>query len=244
MLLGATHPLVGSPYLSTLDEQQRAIAARVAYRSLCAHGAVSINGGELPDALVTVLEVRENARQVLLVSKSTADVGVLRYYHFGPGEVVIEDVSDDGIHDFTVIREDEVLPELEAFCTVAGSADTPGEPATLAPGSFRVAQSAARGAGIARLDATVWRADSADPGNPPVLGFLLGTAGSWCSQRALQADPRPDAATELRPIAASQVGELIARELLDLPRNDTTVPRSAITRDASEPDPPPRHRRC
>ena len=221
MLLGATHPLVDSPYLSTLDEGQRAIAARVAYRSLCAHGAVSINGGELPDALVTVLEVRESARQVLLVSKSTADVGVLRYHHFGTSEVVIEDVSDDGIHDFHVMTEADVLPELEAFCRVAPSVDAPGGSLSLAghvasPGELSAGESGdglASGDGIARLDATVWRAAAADPGNPKVLHFLLGTAGSWCSRGSLESDV--GSGTELRPIAASEVCEVIERELLD-----------------------------
>jgi hypothetical protein len=220
MLLSAGHPLVDTPYLSTLDEAQRTVATEVAYRSLCSHGAVAINGGagmELPETVVTVLQMRASARQILLVSKSTADVEVLRYHHFGSDSVVLEDVSDDGIHDFRVIREDDLHPELEAFCTVVGSVDARGEPITLTEGSFRPRESVSDvwGEGVAQFDATIWRAGAADPGNPLVIGFVLGTTGSWCSQRSLQSES--GSGVELLPIAASQVSDVIVRELLDPP---------------------------
>lgn len=219
LLFSAHHPVVDAPYLSGLDEAQRQVAVQVAYRSLCAHGAVAVNGGsgmELPESVVTMLQVRASARSALLISKATAEIGVLRYHHLGSDVVVIEDVTDDGMHEFRLTEPEKLPDEVDAFCTVDGVADGHGDPVTLTVASFTAGDLAQDlwGEGVAQFDATVWRA-TRDPDHDQVLlGILLGTAGSWASRRLLVPQEAGDRLIEMRPARATGVGEYILEELL------------------------------
>lgn len=219
MLFSADHPVVDAPYLSGLDEAQRRLAAQIAYRSLCAHGVVAVDGGkgmELPESVVTMLQVRSSARSALLISKATAEVGVLRYHHLGSDVVVIEDVTDDGIHDFRLIEPEKLPDEVDAFCTVEGAADGNGEPVTLTVASFAAGDLAQDlwGKGVAQFDATVWRAVPDPARHQVLLGVLLGTVGSWSSRRLLVPREGGDRLIEMQPAQAAGVGDYILRELL------------------------------
>ncbi|GGB39963.1 hypothetical protein GCM10011492_33470 [Flexivirga endophytica] len=218
-LFGAEHPVVDAPYLSGLDEAQRQLAVQVAYRSLCSHGAVAVNGGtgmELPESVVTMLQVRSSAKVALLISKSTGDIGVLRYHHFGADVVVIEDVTDDGAHQFRLISHDELPDEIDAFCAVDGAADGHGASLTLTADSFASGRLARDlwGEGVAQFDATVWRATSDGSDGQLLLGFLLGTSGSWSSRRVLAPLEGGEQLVQVEPVQARQVGDLIIKELL------------------------------
>lgn len=228
LLFSADHPAVDAPYLSGLDETQRQLAAQVAYRSLCAHGAVAVDGGkgmELPESVVTTLQVRACAASALLISKTTARIGVLRYHHLGKDVVVIEDVTGDGIHEFRLTEPEQLPDEVHAFCAVEGAADGHGEPVTLAAESFAAGDLARElwGQGVAQFDATVWRAKP-DPGRGRVLlGVLLGTAGSWCSRRVLvPGDEGGDSLIEMQPARVTEVGDYILGELLGAQGDDAT----------------------
>lgn len=219
LLLSADHPIVDAPYLSGLDEAQRRLAAQVAYRSLCAHGAVAVDGGkgmELPESVVTMLQVRGSARSALLISKATAEVGVLRYHHLGTDMVVIEDVTDDGIHEFRLVEAERLPDEVDAFCTVHGVADGHGEPVSLTVASFTAGDLAQElwGDGVAQFDATVWRAVPDPSREQLLLGVLLGTDGSWSSRRSLVSQEEGDRIIEMRPTEAAGVGDYILGELL------------------------------
>ncbi|MFC6707743.1 hypothetical protein [Flexivirga alba] len=227
MLFSADHPVVDAPYLSGLDETQRELAAQIAYRSLCAHGAVAVDGGkgmELPESVVTMLQVRASATSALLISKATAEVGVLRYHHLGRDVVVIEDVTDDGIHEFRLIEPEKLPDEVDAFCTVQGAADGQGEPVTLTVEAFAAGDLARElwGEGVAQFDATVWRA-APDPARGQVLlGVLLGTDGSWSSRRLLVPNEGGDSLIEMQPARAAEVGDFILGELLGAEGGDVT----------------------
>ena len=218
LLLGAQHPVVDSPYLNTLPPQQRELAAQVAYRSLCSHGAVAVDGGagmELPESYVTLLQLRAAADSALVVSKATPERGVMRYHHLGGDTVVLEDVSDAGAHEFRLIPRTSVAESLRLFCHVDGAADGHGGPVTLTQASFVDGEAATElwGTGLAQFDATVWRRrpDTAEPA--PLLGFLLGSRGSWGVQRGQAIG---DAATvRLTPLPADAVGDTILTGLLD-----------------------------
>lgn len=218
LLLGADHPVVDTPYLSSLQPAQRALAAQVAYRSLCSHGAVAVDGGagmELPESYVTMLRLRAAATSVLVVSKATVDAGIMRYHHLGDDTVVLEDVSDAGAHEFRLVDHRNLVDALRSFCTVDGAADGAGEPVLLRERSFAGGDSAAElwGDGVAQFDATVWRAAASSHRPAPVLGFLLGSSASWHVHRV--AGPGQDDGTvELTPIRATDVAEAIARTLL------------------------------
>lgn len=219
LLFSATHPVVDAPYLTGLDEGQRRLAVQVAYRSLCAHGAVAVDGGEgmeLPETIVAMLQVRASARSVLLISKATADVGVLRYHHLGSDIVVLEDVTDDGMHEFRLTDPEKLPDEVDAFCAVEGVADGHGDPVMLTVGSFTAGDLAQElwGEGVAQFDATVWRAAPDATHQQVLLGVLLGTAGSWSSRRSLVPDEGDDRVIEMQPARVAGVGDFIVDELL------------------------------
>ncbi len=226
-LFSADHPVVDAPYLSGLDETQRQLAVQIAYRSLCAHGVVAVNGGlgmELPESVVTMLQVRASATSALLISKTTAEIGVLRYHHLGTDVVVIEDVTDDGMHEFRLIEPEKLPDEVDAFCTVQGVADGRGEPAKLTVASFAAGDLAREmwGEGVAQFDATVWRA-TPDPARGQVLlGVLLGTNGSWSSRRSLVPNEPGDRLIEMQPARVAEVGDFILEELLGAEGRDVT----------------------
>lgn len=225
LLFDAVHPVVDAPYLSGLDDKQRHLAVQIAYRSLCSHGAIAVDGGtgmELPETVVTMLQVRASATSTLLISKTTPGVGVLRYHHLGAEVVVIEDVTDDGMHEFRLIDPDTLSEEVDAFCTVEGAADGRGEPVTLTVASFAAGELARDlwGEGVAQFDATVWRAVPDDTREQLLLGILLGTVGSWSSRRVLVPEESADRLIELHPAGALQVGDYILRELLGVEGSD------------------------
>jgi len=218
LLLGADHPVVDLPYLGTMDPAQRELAAQVAYRSLCSHGAIAVDGGtglELPESYVTMLRLRADATSVLVVSRATVDAGVMRYHHLGADTVVLEDVSDAGAHVFRMIARAEVDRALQEFCAVPDAADGAGEPVVVTQQSFRAGESAARlwGRAVAQFDATVWRADGA--AEVPVLGYLAGTAGSWCVRPSATAEQGAPM-VHLAPIRADSIADSILAALVRL----------------------------
>lgn len=220
LLFGAEHPIVDAPYLSRLDDTHRQVAIEVAFRSLCSHGAVAVNDGtgmELPESVVTMLQIRSCATAALVINKSIADVGVLRYHHFGADQILLEDVTDAGAHQFRLVEPADLQAEIEAFCTVAGAADGHGGPVPLSADSVESGQltSDLWGEGIAQLQATLWRADHGEGDGLLVLGFLLGTAGSWSSRRLV--DPlrsHGDEEVVLDPVRVVDIGERMLVDLL------------------------------
>lgn len=216
LLLGADHPAVDMPYLSPLDPAQREFAAQIAYRSLCSHGAIAVDGGtglELPESYVRMLRLRADASSVLVVSKATVDTGVMRYHHLGADTIVLEDVSDAGAHVFRLLPRAELAASVRRFCTVDGAADGAGEPVALTEASFAAGECAAQlwGVGLAQFDATVWRADGT--AGIPVVGYLAGSAGSWSIRRGATTDQAAPA-VELAPIRASSIADSILGALV------------------------------
>lgn len=232
MLLGADHPVVDTPYLSSLEPAHRELATQVAYRSLCSHGAIAVDGGvglELPESYVTMLQLRAGATSILVVSKATADTGVMRYHHLGADTVVLEDVSDAGAHVFRLVPRADLERSLRAFCAVAGAADGSGEPVVLTQQSFTAGDAAAQlwGDGLAQFDATVWRADG--DGSVPVLGYLAGTAGSWSVQRRPAGDEAVPA-VQLEPIRVSSIADRILAGFVDGEGEDPQHPEWHLMR--------------
>ncbi|WP_265447498.1 hypothetical protein [Flexivirga meconopsidis] len=207
VLMGATHPAVAAPFLDGLDPAGRQLAAQVAYRSLCAHGLEPTADGAalvVPDGVVSMMQVRAAAGEVLFVSRTTSHGQVVRYHHFGDQIVVLEDVAADGVHDFALVDRARLTDALRTFVSADGAIDGTGEPVVIAPDDLSAGRvdDARWGEIVVHLDATVWRADPRAGTDPPVLlGFLLGTAGSWCS-RNVMGDPAP---VELHPVRVSEV---------------------------------------
>ncbi|MBB2890867.1 hypothetical protein [Flexivirga oryzae] len=232
LLLGAEHPAVDTPYLSSLEPAHRQLAAQVAYRSLCSHGAIAVDGGvglELPESYVTMLRLRAGASSILVVSKATVDAGLMRYHHLGADTIVLEDVSDAGAHLFRLAPRADLRRSLRAFCSVPGAADGSGETITLTEASFTAGASGAQlwGDGLAQFDATVWRAGGA--GAAPVLGHLAGTHGSWSVHRP--ATPQQQVATvELRPIRVDSIADSILGTFVDDEGDDPERPEWHLMR--------------
>ncbi|RNI23278.1 hypothetical protein EFY87_07585 [Flexivirga caeni] len=231
LLLGAEHPVVDAPYLNTLQPAERALAARVAYRSLCSHGAIAVDDGsglELPESHVTMLQLRAAATTVLVVSRATMCDGVMRYHHLGADRMVVEDVSDAGAHEFRLVPQHALAATLRQFCAVDGAADGHGPPVTVTEAGFATGDAAAElwGEGLAQFDATVWRADPSHTAPAPVLGYLLGTGGSWRVDRDGLAGGAA-ATVRLTAVGAAEVADSILHTLLTDPAGASTVGEGA-----------------
>lgn len=227
LLLGAEHPVVDMPFVCTLDAEGRQLAAQVAYRSLCCHGAVPAGHGsglEVPEAVVDLLRARATAATVLVVGRATPTAGVLRYHHVGSHGVVVEDVTDDGTHAFRQFEHGDLAADLRDFCATRGVVEGRGEPIALTEEAFVAGEHGGRlwGEGIAQFNATVWRCGPSAEGEPDAVRsgasivFVLGTRGSWWGHRGDTAD---GPAVELTPIAPSSVSSVILRELLPDPQS-------------------------
>lgn len=217
LLMNAAHPAVATPYLDGLDAGEQRTAVDVAFRALRAHGLQTSTDGAglvLPEEVVSMLQVRESAATILFVSKVTRDGQVVRYHHLGTGTMVVEDVDEQGIHDFSVLRASDVSASLGAWIDTAGAADGHGDAITLdatPPADGQAGSQGPWGEVVAQIDATVWRS-TVEKGceSTELVGFVLGDRGSWMSRTvAGQAGP-----ARLQPVRTEQVAEQIAH-LLD-----------------------------
>ncbi|TWE12245.1 hypothetical protein [Rudaeicoccus suwonensis] len=217
LLMNAAHPAVATPYLDGLDAGEQRTAVDVAFRALRAHGLQTSTDGAglvLPEEVVSMLQVRESATTIVFVSKVTRGGQIVRYHHLGTDTMVVEDVDEQGVHDFSVLRADDLTASLNAWLASEGAVD--GQGGTIAVGVAAAAGDLADaqdpwGEVVAQIDATVWRS-SRETSCPPgeLIGFVLGTRGSWMSRtRVGRSVP-----VQLEPVRVTQVAEHIAH-LLD-----------------------------
>ena len=202
LVMNALHPAVTTPYLDEVPQEQHRLVAQTAYRSLRAHGVERTDDGAglvLPEAVVSMLQVRAAAGQVLVISHSRPSGVGVRYHHIGAEIVVLEDVSTDGDHDFALVDRAGLRAGIGEFVadlladpapsTVSLAPPRPvdgsGPPVCLSPAALAegAVDESRWGQVLLQLDTTCWSATCEDP--PTLLGFLLGSAGTWCSRNVV-----------------------------------------------------------
>lgn len=215
VLLGAEHPLVHLPHHARLAAAEQARAVVGALRGLRARGHEVDSDRRtiaLPQYLGDLLDLRSSAGcvlmvQVLVPGPDDREPGIAcQHYAFIVDDfVLLEDVSDDGLHDFWGLDRADLAAALQERSTVAGARDGVGSP--LEVDLPRIAAGGSRagvdrlGRPLAQIDATVWRAPATP--EPPLQAIVLGDAGSYVSVATAGAE----GPVTLTPIAVSGVGE-------------------------------------
>lgn len=131
-----------SPWLQTLSASERAVAGRVALRSLAARGFAAMSQEPSGDVVVTlpgdvaaVLAMRRAASTIVVAEQRTAEVHRTRVlYVQGEHGVLEEDVNPGGLHRFTVHSRQTALTALRVWCNptrVPMPVDGPRRTATL-----------------------------------------------------------------------------------------------------------------
>ncbi|MDF8263257.1 hypothetical protein [Luteipulveratus flavus] len=228
VLLGSEHPAVVLPHYEELSEAAQAVAVRTAHRSLLAHGAEPGADGRsvlVPQEVSDLLDVRHGAEWVLVVRRchnverdgATVSEVTTTYAHAVDDFALLEQVGDDGVHEFHGLERRGLAGALQHRLTASGVCEGRGDPVRLD------LEAVAHGHGdvgldrlgpiVVQIDATVWR--RGPQAAPVLLGVMLGAEGSWAT-RAAFGERGP---VVLEPIGVGDVGGLVAGLL-------TTVVRS------------------
>jgi len=198
-ILARPGSIVVSPYLESLPERQREAVTRTAYRGLVARGIVdpptaaaageAMSRGDGEVALMvrqdvrSIVALREAARVVVAVARTTAATQDFWYAHVVDDVAVLEEVGSDGMHRFALADAGR-LPDLVAAAAVHPDAgDAVGAPVELTaePGDPTPPDELLERLGAATLRSDVvvrWAGDR----EPVLVGLFTGPAGSWTTE--------------------------------------------------------------
>ena len=230
-VVASAESIVVLPFLDLIeDDSEREVARRTAYRSLLARGIVDPPSPEATSVAIargdgrvelmvrndvrSVVALREAARMVVAIARTTAAAQDFWYAHVVDDVVLLEEVSGDGLHRFALANAVD-LPELAAAASVHPEAgDAEGEPVELgaAPGDPTPPDELLErlGSAILRSDVLVRHVGDAQP---VLLGLFTGPAGSWVT-RAEQGTPPwtvPSAAGAARAAVRDLVDDAFAQ---------------------------------
>ncbi|WP_134738171.1 hypothetical protein [Nocardioides sp. 503] len=210
-----------TPYLSSVPEADRDAVRRTALRGLVARGIVDPPAADAPATAVpgsggtevevgamvrqdvlSALTLRQAARRVVAVARTTATGQDFWYAHLVEEIALLEEVGTDGLHRFA-LGHTAALAELLAGATLHPEAtDGGGEPVVLAASPEGEAPPELLehlGAAYVRADVLVIDADRGE--RPAMTGLFTGPRGSW----SVVADPasgevtaRPETVASLR----------------------------------------------
>jgi hypothetical protein len=230
-VLASPGSIVVMPFLDLVeDDTERETVRRTAYRSLLARGIVDPPTPEATSAAIargdghvelmvrddvrSVVALREGAKLVVAVARTTVAAQDFWYAHVVDDVVLLEEVSGDGLHRFAVAAAVD-LPALAAAASVHPDAgDAEGEPVPLPvePGDPTPPDELLErlGSAILRADVLVRYVGDTDP---VLLGLFTGPAGSWVT-RAQQGDAPatvPSAADGARSAVRDLVDDAFAQ---------------------------------
>lgn len=209
------------PFLSGLSDTDRQVAQRTAYRSLVARGvltpptpeavaAATARRDGTVDLMVrqdirSVVALREGARLVVAVARTTAATQDYWYAHLVDDVVLLEEVSRDGYHRFALADASRLEELAVAAAVLPDAGDATGEPMPVAtpPGDPTPPDEVLErlGAAFLRTDLVVRRPGDTDP---PVLALFTGPEGSWV------VDARPDGPRAAVPLSAGAARARVA----------------------------------
>lgn len=224
--------IVVMPYLQQVEDSQRDVVTRTAYRGLVARGiveapttaaasaAISRGAGEVQlmvrQDVRSVVALREGARAVVAVARTTAAGQDFWYAHVVEDVALLEEVGSEGMHRFALAHA-ERLPGLAAAAAVhpeCGDAEGDPAPLTAEPGDPTPPDAVIErlGAALLRCDVVVrYVGDAA----PVLLGLFTGPGGAWVTpvERGSGATPvaLPSTAVEARRMVAELVEEAFAQ---------------------------------
>lgn len=206
------------PFLEELEEHDREVARRSAYRSLLARGivdpptpqaisqATTVRDGSVelvvPQDVASLVALREGAELIVAVARTTAATQDFWYAHLVQDGVLLEEVSNDGMHRFALLHGAALV---DAVLAAAVHPDADGE-------MFAVTSETGDptppdevldrlGAAFVRVDLVVRRLrDHA----PPAFTVFSGPGGCWLVT--------PDPGNEDAPALAEPVTAQAARD--------------------------------
>jgi hypothetical protein len=184
------------PFLSDLSDRDRDAALRTAYRSLVARGVLT---PPTPDAIAvatkrrdgtvdlmlrqdirSVVALREGARLVVAIARTTATTQDFWYAHLVEDVVLLEEVTRDGYHRFALSDADRLEQLAVAAAVHPAAGDASGEPLPIGPeqGNPTPPDEVIErlGEALVRADVVVRRPGDSEP---PALALFTGPGGSW-----------------------------------------------------------------
>ncbi|WP_454049478.1 hypothetical protein [Cellulomonas sp. Marseille-Q8402] len=219
-VLRAGPGVVIRPHLDALPDAERVPACRAAYRSLRARGvldqpteeAIAAAAGheavevQVREDVLSVVALRQVARAVVCVARSTARGQDFWYAHVVGEVVLLEQVSEDGFHRFALAATEDLGDLLVGAAVHAETGDGCGPAVTVTdvaeppPGL------------IDRLGAAALRADvvvrTATEPDPVLTGVFTGPGGAWLlTARSGSAEP-PTAVPTSRAALVARVRAL------------------------------------
>jgi hypothetical protein len=211
------------PFLNGLGEPEQDVARRSAYRSLLARGIVDrptsaaiaraeqAGTGELDllvrDDVRSVVALREGARLVVAVARTTSEGQDFWYAHLVEEVAVVEAVSADGLHRFSLARSSTIARTVADTAVHPDARDSRGEPVALETGDDGLASLpepvlASLGGALLRADVVVRHlGDEA----AALTGVFSGPGGTYLTSA------EPGQAPVTRPVAADEA----RRRLMD-----------------------------
>lgn len=209
------------PFLSDLSERERTTAHRTAYRSLVARGILTPPTPEsiaeatarrdgsvdvmLRQDIRSVVALRQGARLVVAVARTTAAGQDFWYAHLVDDVILLEEVSRDGYHRFALARADRVEALAVAAAVHPDAGDATGEslPVVAEEGDpTPPAEVLERlGEAVVRADVVVRRPGDSEP---PAFALFTGPGGSWI------VDPRPDGPRVAVPLSSDAARARVA----------------------------------
>lgn len=226
-VLSAPGGIVVMPFLDGIPDHQRDVALRTAYRGLLARGIVDPPTPQATAAAVargdghvelmvrqdvrSLVALREAARAVVAVARTTAAAQDFWYAHVVDDVVLLEEVGSDGMHRFALAHAHQ-LADLTVEASVRGdSGDAHGEPVELVsetgdptPPEEILEQ---LGAATLRSDVIVrWVGDH----DPAMVGVFSGPGGTWWTRVQHGSGQAPTAV----PSSAREVRDMV-RDLIE-----------------------------
>jgi hypothetical protein len=216
-ILAGPGGVVVSPYLATLADADREVATRTAYRGLLARGivdpptveALAAAVGEptvelqVREDVLSLVALRRGASAVVCVARSTVVGQDFWYAHVVRDVVLVEQVTSDGRHRFSLAGADAlgdllldavVHPETGDGAGPEITVDDPAEP------PLEVVE--ALGHALVRSDVVLRTADDREP---ELLGLFTGPGGAW----VLSAQAGSGAPVTARPLTREALEPLV-----------------------------------
>ena len=222
-VLARPNPFAVSPYLDTLSPPDRQVATRTAYRGLLARGLVDPPSAEalatareagdgslelmVDREIRSVLTLRESARVVIAVARTTSAGQDYWYGYHVEDVVLLEQIGSDGLHRFALARPGQLTGLAVAAAVHPDSGDAAGHPVAVPAGSDPTPPTpilSALGEALLRADLVVRH-----PGEgtvDPLVAFS-GPGGSWLVTGL------GGPAAMAHPVRAAQLREQLARHI-------------------------------
>jgi hypothetical protein len=233
-VLAPPDPLAVQPFLDELPEDQRDTARRVAYRGLLARGIIDPPAGTAMQTAVaaarsagdgaagvavdvmvrrdvqSLVELRRGAGLVVALARTTSVALDYWYAYLVDDLALVEEVSPDGIHRFSLVGEDRLLGLVIAAAVHPLAADSAGNRVPMPTGTDVDIDAGSPppeilqvlGQALLRTDLVVrHRAES----TPTTSSFFTGPSGSWLVRRH---EPEP---TYAQPVSVPDIREHVGR---------------------------------